>query len=256
MISRIASEHPDNRARSGKLISMLHCSLTGTIFVYESQEAGQINVPPSWGEEEYKDIESIQLLEGERDYLKRSGITGREAEEYMKGVFRDLRMTARDNGRTPVQWDATENAGFTQGKPWMRIHEDYKTWNVEAQVKDPDSVVNFWKRMLALRKEHLALVYGKFTLLDAASDDNIIFTREWEETGEKLLVVLNLKRGEDRMGAPITVDLAKLGVDTADAKLLVSNDDAKEGSGVDGPVELAPWSGRVYVLQEGKKLAN
>ena len=59
-----------------------------------------------------------------------------------------------------LQWDASENAGFSKGKPWMRVHDDYKEWNVEAQRKDPNSVWAFWKRMLQLRKEYEALVYG------------------------------------------------------------------------------------------------
>lgn len=255
MITRMACEAPSHRARSGKLLSMMQGSLTGTIYVYQGQELGQINVPPSWGEEEYKDIESIQLLEGERAYLERSGIKGREAEEYMARVFRDLRQTARDNGRTPVQWDDSKHAGFTKGTPWMRIHDDYQEWNATAQTSDPDSVRSFWKRMLGLRKQYPSLVYGKFTPLDEESDDNYCYTRMWEETGEKLLVLLNFKRG-DGMGAPITVDAAKLGVDTTGARLIVSNDDAKEGSGIDGPVKLEPWCGRIYLLQEAEKVPN
>lgn len=250
MITRIACEHPDFRMRSGKLISLLHLSLPGTLYIFEGQEMGQINVPPSWGEEEYKDVESIQLLQGERDYLKRAGITGAKADEYMKKVLADLRMTARDNGRTPMQWDEREHAGFTRGKPWMRVHDDYKEWNVAAQVKDPNSVVNFYKKMLALRKEYPTLVYGKLVPLDEGSDDNYSYIREWEETGEKLLVVLNFKRGDDRMGGPISVDLQKLGVDTTGARLLVSNDGTKEGSGIDGPVELDAWCGHIYLLKE------
>lgn len=256
MISRMACEHPSYRMRSGKLISLLHASLTGTIFVFEGQEMGQINVPLSWGEEEYKDVESIQLLQGERDYLAREGITGREADEYMARVFRDLRMTARDNGRTPMQWDEREHAGFTRGEPWMRVHDDYKEWNVAAQVKDPDSVFSFYKKMLALRREYPSLVYGKFVPIDEDSNENYSYLREWDETGEKLLVMLNFKREGDGMGGPTTVDLGELGVDTAGARLIISNDDAKEGSGIDGPVTLEAWCGRIYLLQEGKKVPN
>ncbi|BEI90865.1 uncharacterized protein CcaverHIS019_0309350 [Cutaneotrichosporon cavernicola] len=255
MITRMACESPENRARSGKLLALLQCSLTGTIYVYQGQELGPVNVPHAWGEEEYKDVESIQLIQGERAYLERVGITGSEADEYMAGVLRDLRQTARDNGRTPVQWDDSKHAGFTAGEPWMRIHEDYPEWNAAAQTKDADSVRSFWKKMLALRTEYPSLVYGKFTPLDEESNDNYCYTREWPETGEKLLVLLNFKR-DDGTGGPITIDTAKLGVDTTGARLIASNDNAKEGSGINGPVTLEPWCGRIYLLKEGKNLPN
>jgi hypothetical protein len=109
--------------------------------------------------------------------------------------------------------------------------------------------------MLALRKEYKALVYGTFAPLDEESDDSYCYTREWAETGEKLLVLLNFKRG-DGNGAAITLDMEKLGVDTTGAKLIVSNDGAKEGSGIDGQVTLDPWCGRIYLLKEGKKVPN
>ncbi|KLT41434.1 glycoside hydrolase [Cutaneotrichosporon oleaginosum] len=251
MITRMACESPEHRARSGKLLAMLQCSLTGTIYVYQSQELGQINVPYEWKEEEYKDVESIQLLAGERAYLERAGITGRQAEEYMARVFRDLRQTARDNGRTPVQWDDTKNAGFTKGTPWMRIHDDYKMWNAASQCSDQSSVRSFWKRMLGLRREHKALIYGTFEPLDEENNDNYCYIRNWAETGEKLLVLLNFKRG-DGSGAPIAIHVGKLGVDTAGAQLIVSNDEAEIGSGIHGPVELEPWCGRIYLLQQGQ----
>jgi glycosidase len=79
---------------------MLHTTLTGTLFIYQGQEIGMVNIPSEWGEEEYKDIEAVQNLQGERVYLEKQGVTGDEA---MKDVLKSLRMTARDNGRTPMQ---------------------------------------------------------------------------------------------------------------------------------------------------------
>lgn len=97
-VSRITSDHPDDRAKCAKLLSMFHCSLGGTIFVYQGQEMGQINVPREWGEEEYKDCQTIQHLEGEREYQRRAG-----QKEDVTEALRYLRQVARDNGRTPVQ---------------------------------------------------------------------------------------------------------------------------------------------------------
>jgi glycosidase len=98
-ITRFASDHPDDRAKSGKLISMFHCSLGGTIFVYQGQELGMCNVPRDWPTEEYKDVETRQFIEGETEYRKRAG----DPNPDMKDVLKSLRMTARDNGRTPMQ---------------------------------------------------------------------------------------------------------------------------------------------------------
>jgi len=83
---------------------MLHATLTGTMFVFQGQEMGMINVPRSWGEAEYKDVESVQYLQGERERLAREGVTDKKKiEEHILKCVQELRMTARDNGRTPVQ---------------------------------------------------------------------------------------------------------------------------------------------------------
>jgi len=100
IVSRVASDHPEDRAKSAKLLAMFHASLTGTLFVYQGQEMGLCNVPRNWGEEEYKDIETIQNLEGERAYRRKT--TGVEDPD-MTDVLKDIRDTARDNGRTPMQ---------------------------------------------------------------------------------------------------------------------------------------------------------
>lgn len=99
-ISRIASDHPEDRAKSAKLLAMFHATLTGTLFVYQGQEWGLCNVPRDWSIEEYKDIETIQNLEGEREYRrKQQGVEDPD----MSDVIKDMRETARDNGRTPMQ---------------------------------------------------------------------------------------------------------------------------------------------------------
>ena len=98
-VSRMTSDHPDDRAKSAKLLAMFQCSLGGTIFIYQGQEIGMCNVPRDWGEEEYKDIETIKFIEGERAH--RRAATGKEPD--MSDVLRSIRQTARDNARTPMQ---------------------------------------------------------------------------------------------------------------------------------------------------------
>ncbi|KAL1406610.1 hypothetical protein Q8F55_008316 [Vanrija albida] len=260
MTTRVGSELPEWRAKSAKLNALFHTSLTGTIFVFQGQEIGQVNLPREWPEEEYKDVSSVQRLAAEREWCDNHGVVGEAKEAHIAKVRTDLREAGRDNGRTPMQWDTTEYAGFSKAEPWMRVLDDYPQWNVASQKADPDSVWYFYQKLLALRKEYLALVYGTFIPLDEESEENYSYIREDEHTGEKLLVLLNFARGEggpggQGHGTTITVDPKAWGVDVSKARLLVSNDGAKVGSGIDGPVTLDNWAGRVYVLQE-KRLLN
>lgn len=81
----------------------------------------------------------------------------------MSDILQNMRRKARDNGRTPMQWNGDTHAGFTTAeRPWMKIHDDYRVWNAETQQRDPDSIWSFWKMLIELRKEHLVLVYGDF----------------------------------------------------------------------------------------------
>nr|WVH01974.1 hydrolase [Naematelia aurantialba] len=243
-ISRFCSDHPQDRAKSAKLLSMFQCSLGGTLFMYQGQEIGMCNVPRDWPEEEYLDVESIANLAGEREYRRKK--TGEQNPD-MSDMLKSLRQTARDNGRTPIQWDSSVYAGFSKAKPWMRVHDDFADgWNVAAQRKDPDSPLSFWQRMLKLRKQYPALVYGKFIPLDKKNEATYAYIRDDPTISQRLLVILNFARGNGR-GAASTFEVPT-DVDVSKAKLIITNGDAKEGSGINGNIELTPWEGRVYLL--------
>ncbi|KAL7424802.1 hypothetical protein Q5752_000486 [Cryptotrichosporon argae] len=240
-ITRLASDHPADRARSAKLLAMFHSSLGGTQFVYQGQEIGLCNVPRNWPEDEYKDVATIQYLEGERVYRRQT--TG-EADPDMSDCLRGIRRTARDNGRTPMQWDETEYAGFSKAKPWMRVHDDYADgWNAKAQMADPDSVWRFWQRMLRLRKEYDTLIYGSFIPLDEANEESYAWGRTDKLTGQALLVVLNFARGDGR--GKNTVFHVPADIDVDAARLLITNGAAKEGSSAPRAIDLEPWEGRI-----------
>ena len=96
----MASDHPADRAKSAKLLSMFHCALGGTIFIYQGQEIGTCNVPREWSEEEYKDVETIQHIQGERDH-RRKMTSGKNPD--VSDLLKGMRETARDNARTPIQ---------------------------------------------------------------------------------------------------------------------------------------------------------
>lgn len=262
---------------------MFHCSLTGTLFVYQGEEIGLCNVPRDWPEEEYKDIETKQGIEGERRHRWiQGGQKGKMEDVDVRDVLQAMRWTARDNGRTPMQvsyfnkasnaktqWDSSEHAGFSQGTPWMRVHDDYKEgWNVQAQVANPNSVWSFWRKMLAIRKQYEALIYGQLTAsrqreglpdflgtfvpLDVKNEKTYAYIRDDSQTSQRLLIILNLARsppdeGDFRHGERAIFSISKE-VDVSKAKLIITNGSAAEGSKIKGDIELDPWEGRIYQL--------
>ncbi|CRL20727.1 Glycogen debranching enzyme GlgX [Penicillium camemberti] len=179
-IDRYTNASEEYRLVASKMLATALALQAGTPFVYQGQELGTRNVPKSWGIEEYKDIDCL-------NHWKRipKGDTAAQAialQEYQK--------KSRDNGRTPVQWSAAENAGFTGPgvKPWMSVNTDYVRINAEAEVKDPNSTYHYWATVLKLRKQYLDIfVYGDFTLLDKPNQEVFAYTRQYED--QKALVV-------------------------------------------------------------------
>ena len=130
----------------------------------------------------------------------------------LKAFLEAQKISARDNGRTPFQWDNTLKAGISTGKPWLKINPNYTTVNVAAQESDPNSTLNYFRNLVKLRKSEKVLVYGKYTLLDKDNPAVYAYTREWE--GKKLLVMLNFS------ALPA---MANTGIDVSKAKILVNN---------------------------------
>jgi oligo-1,6-glucosidase len=127
---------------------------------------------------------------------------------------------ARDNGRTPFQWNATANSGFTSGTPWLKVNDNHITLNAEAQEKDPKSCLNYFRKMVKLRKSNLALVYGKYVLIDAQNPNIYAYTREFE--GKKLLVVLNFSSQNATLNTSLNVKNAKILINNYDGKSSVT----------------------------------
>jgi alpha-glucosidase len=96
----------------------------------------------------------------------------------------------RDGVRTPMQWDDTENAGFSTNKPWLPVHPDYKTHNVSAQTQNPDSVLNYYKKIIKLRRSNPALLKGKYAPVNEDDPNVLAYMREYE--GQRILVALNM----------------------------------------------------------------
>ncbi|KAK1139438.1 hypothetical protein N8T08_000801 [Aspergillus melleus] len=178
-VSRFGNDAPEYRARSATMLAIMMVAMTGTLFLYQGQEIGMINAPRDWSVEEYKDIE------GRGYYQEAEGSPTRQTQ-----IMEGLRILARDHARLPMQWDASPQAGFTTGKPWMRAHDLYPEINVQRQEDDPDSVLSFWKKVLQLRKEYRDLfIHGSFETVDFDNQETFCFVKSIGE--KKALVTLN-----------------------------------------------------------------
>jgi oligo-1,6-glucosidase len=139
--------------------------------------------------EDYRDIETINM------YQKTKNESG-DLDYFIKGQ----KISARDNGRTPFQWNDTKNAGFTNGSPWLKVNPNYKKINVAVQEKDPNSVLNYFIKMVKLRKALPELVYGKYELLD--KDNEKIYAYSRTLNGKKVLVLLNFSSSKTKFDIP------------------------------------------------------
>ena len=186
---RIVSRWGDDgryRVQSATMLAtVLHCH-RGTPYVYQGEELGMRNVP--FGSiADFRDIESL-------NHYMAAVARGEDPEQ----VLAALRVMGRDNARTPVQWDASPNAGFTTGTPWIAVNPDYPQVNAAAQVDDPGSVFTHYRRLIALRHTEPAVAHGDFTMLLPDDDTVYAFTRRYlDDRGEVELLVLGNFSGEE-----------------------------------------------------------
>lgn len=187
IVSRFASDAPEWRALSGKMLATFLALQSGTVFVYQGQELAMANVPADWTIDDFRDIETLnhwhELLAAYPDDKERQAV-----------AMQEYRIKSRDNARTPMQWNKSAHAGFTTGeKPWINVHGDYKTWNAEAQVSQPDSVYHYWAALLRLRLEKKNIfVYGDFILVGTEHKDVFAYMRTSDKDGA-VLVVANFR---------------------------------------------------------------
>ena len=168
--------------------TVLH-GMQGTPYVYQGEELGMTNAN-FHKLEEYKDIERIQ-------YYTELTDAGLMEPDYM---MKCLMLRSRDNARTPMQWDGSEKAGFTDGEPWIKINPNCKEINAASQLDDPDSIFHYYQKLIRLRKEKPVIVYGVFEALYRDHDQIFAYTRTLE--GEKLLTVCNFSEQVAEMEIP------------------------------------------------------
>jgi oligo-1,6-glucosidase len=177
LVNRFGNPSPEFRTLSTQMLNTFILSMRGTPYTYYGDELGMTNIDmPTI--EEYVDVAAI----GDYQMAKAQG---KDLDEFMK----QLNYYSRENGRTPMQWDVNKNAGFTTGTPWKKVNENYHEINVAAQEKDPNSVLNHFKKMVKLRNDNKVLVYGAYQILQAEHADIYAYTRTLDD--QKMLVLLN-----------------------------------------------------------------
>ena len=222
MVSRFGNDSPEFRDLSSKMLTTFVMTMRGTPYYYNGDELGMTNIRFD-KIEDYNDMPTLNQYQ----LLKRT-------DGNIPKFLEELKFSCRDNGRTPFQWDSTANAGFTTGKPWLKLHPNYVTINAEIQAKDVHSTLTYFKNIVKLRKQEKTLVYGKYTILDKTNPSVYAYTREWK--GKKMLILLNFKAKN------AAVNLGNL--DISKAQLLQGNYDEK---GKDANV-LRPYEAVGYAL--------
>lgn len=165
------------RVESAKMLAALLHGMKGTPYIYQGEEIGMTNVRFE-SLDEYKDIESLSMYKERKE-------KGYSHEEIMESIY----VKGRDNARTPMQWDGSENGGFTSGKPWIKVNPNYKEINAQSQLNDENSIFNYYKKLIEIRKENPVVVYGKYKLILENNKEIFAYTRNLGN--EQLLVICN-----------------------------------------------------------------
>lgn len=180
MVSRWGNDAPEFRTHASKMLTTFLLSMKGTPYYYYGDELGMTNAYFD-NIEDYKDIETI----AEYEKVK---IAGGNLQQFIED---QKTGGARDNGRTPMQWDTTKNANFSTGEPWLSVNKNHSQINVEAQDNDPNSILNYFRNMVKLRKENPVLIYGTYQILQANHPHIYAYTRTLNN--QKVIVLLNFK---------------------------------------------------------------
>lgn len=206
-------------AQSAKSLATMYFFMKGTPFIYQGQEIGMTNV-------QFETIEEYNDVSAKNMYRER--MANGDTHE---AIMQDLWQTSRDNSRTPMQWSEEANAGFTTATPWIGMNPNYTEINVDRQLADEASILNYYKAMIRLRKENEALIYGAYELLLEEDKQVYAYTRTLE--GTTFVIVSNLTAE--------AASIEALESTIQDAEIVLSNSDS-EG------LELAPFEARIYKI--------
>jgi len=227
---RQVSQHGNDgeyRVPSAKLLGTLLHTCPGTPFIYQGEEIGMVNVA-------YDSIDDHNCCYTVGDYhsMVANGMSPKEA-------LAIVGPKSRDNARTPYQWDDTENAGFTSGKPWIKVNPKYSQINLAADRRSPDSIFSYYQKLIALRREHPAIVEGDLKFYLEEHPQVFLYTRSCDK--ETLLVIAN------KSNSPADVQLPD--ALTGNWQRILTNLDGTVPS-LDGRAQWLPWETEVYILNK------
>lgn len=218
ILSRLGNDSPEFREISAKMLGTCLHMLQGTPYIYQGEELGMTNYPFQ-SLEEFKDIESINAYHE----LTEKGILSPEE------MFDYISYKGRDNARTPMQWDDSENGGFTTGTPWIAVNPNYKEINAKEQMAREDSVFHYYQKLIALRKQYDIIVHGDYELLLPESEEIYSYIRTYKD--QTLLVICNFTDKK------VTYELIKQLKDR-NGEMLICNYDRNK---IQNVMELAPY---------------
>ncbi|HKI46011.1 MAG TPA: alpha-glucosidase [Balneolales bacterium] len=225
IVSRLGNDST-YRVPSAKLLGTLLLTMRGTPFLYQGDELGMTNAS----------FTSISQLRDHLvlSYYKMAKASGRNVKAFRENLLKN----GRDNARTPMQWNDTKNGGFTSGNPWIMVNPNYKTINVAAEERNPNSVLNYYKRIIKFRHDHDAMVYGAFKVYDLDNPNIFAYTRGSGK--DRYLVLLNMSNK--------AVDFAMPGsLGSSPGTLVIDNyEDIQRQT--KASVQMRPWEAMVYKL--------
>ncbi|SET17779.1 oligo-1,6-glucosidase [Oceanobacillus limi] len=224
IVSRFGNDK-EYRLESAKMLGTFLHMLQGTPFIYQGEEIGMTNIHFD-SIDDYKDIEILNM------YQEKVVEGNEDPDKVMESIY----VKGRDNARTPIQWDTSENAGFTTGEPWIKVNPNYKEINAEQAINDENSVYHYYRQLIQLRKKHEIIVYGEYDLILESHDQIYAYTRTFE--GEKVLVVTNFSEQEVPFELPTGVSF--------EAKELLISNYPNEGIQDYHSFTLKPYEARVY----------
>jgi len=221
-VSRFGDDRPEYRERSAKMLATCLHLLQGTPYIYQGEELGMTDAHFT----ELSSYQDIETLNAYRELVTEQHLL--TAPE----MLARLAAHSRDNSRTPMQWDKTANAGFSDAQPWLEVNQNYQQINVAAALADPDSVWYYYQKLIALRHEYPAITLGNFELLMADDSDVFMYQRRWQD--QTWLVCCNFTA--TTVSRPLAEYL------TGTSRLMISNyeDDQRE--------QLRPYEAKVYQL--------
>lgn len=225
-LSRFGNDSKYHNESAKMLATTIHM-MRGTPYIYQGEEIGMTN-PYFDTIYEYRDVESINYY----NILKQQG-TDEDT------ILNILKSKSRDNSRTPVQWDDSENAGFTKGTPWIPVAKNYKQINAQNALKDENSVFYHYKKLIQLRKQYDIIAYGDFKMILKEDDKIFAYVRQYEN--QQLLVINNFYDKETNI--TLDEDLLK-----GKSSLLISN--YKENNNLNKNMTIKPYESFVYLIQK------